>query len=92
MGLGNEQLRQHSHLRRHDRSRRERFDVSPQTIRKDLNELCDQRVLMRIHGGAVAASAAHRFIPATSAQEIFLAFGSMRVALQVAQLECKGPE
>src|SRR6185295_19619399 len=33
-----------------------RFDVTPQTIRKDLNELCDQRLLSRIHGGAVIAS------------------------------------
>lgn len=33
-----------------------RFDVSPQTIRKDLNELCDQRLLSRVHGGAVLAS------------------------------------
>ena len=31
----------------------ERFDVSPQTIRKDLNELCDQRLLFRVHGGAM---------------------------------------
>jgi DeoR/GlpR family transcriptional regulator of sugar metabolism len=29
-----------------------RFEVTPQTIRKDLNELCDQRLLSRIHGGA----------------------------------------
>lgn len=29
-----------------------RFDVSPQTIRKDLNELCEHRKLTRIHGGA----------------------------------------
>ena len=33
-----------------------RFEVTPQTIRKDLNELCDQRLLSRIHGGAVIAS------------------------------------
>jgi len=33
-----------------------RFDVTPQTIRKDLNELCEQRVLSRVHGGAVIAS------------------------------------
>lgn len=29
------------------------FQVTPQTIRKDLNDLCDGRVLSRIHGGAV---------------------------------------
>lgn len=33
-----------------------RYAVSVQTIRKDLNELCDQRVLARIHGGAVLSS------------------------------------
>lgn len=33
-----------------------RFDVSPQTIRKDLNDLCDARLLMRVHGGAMLAS------------------------------------
>lgn len=33
-----------------------RFDVSPQTIRKDLNDLCDRRFLSRIHGGAILAS------------------------------------
>jgi len=29
------------------------FSVTPQTIRKDLNDLCDARVLTRIHGGAL---------------------------------------
>jgi DeoR family transcriptional regulator, glycerol-3-phosphate regulon repressor len=33
-----------------------RFDVTPQTIRKDLNDLCDQRVLTRVHGGALLSS------------------------------------
>lgn len=33
-----------------------RFDVTPQTIRKDLNELCDSRLLSRTHGGAMLAS------------------------------------
>ena len=34
----------------------ERFDVTPQTIRKDLNELCDRRMMTRIHGGAILSS------------------------------------
>jgi DeoR family glycerol-3-phosphate regulon repressor len=34
----------------------ERFNVTPQTIRKDLNELCDRGLLQRFHGGAVLAS------------------------------------
>ncbi len=33
-----------------------RFTVTPQTIRRDLNELCDLRRLTRIHGGAMLAS------------------------------------
>jgi DeoR family glycerol-3-phosphate regulon repressor len=33
-----------------------RFGVSPQTIRKDLNELCDQGLLQRYHGGAMLPS------------------------------------
>jgi len=34
----------------------ERFGVSPQTIRKDLNRLCEERLLIRTHGGARLAS------------------------------------
>ena len=34
----------------------ERFNVSPQTIRKDLNELTGRGMLQRFHGGAVLAS------------------------------------
>src|ERR1700733_8373872 len=30
-----------------------RFEVSAQTIRKDLNDLCGNRALTRVHGGAV---------------------------------------
>jgi DeoR family glycerol-3-phosphate regulon repressor len=33
-----------------------RFDVTTQTIRKDLNLLCDQRLLNREHGGAIITS------------------------------------
>ena len=33
-----------------------RFSVTPQTIRKDLNEMCEGQVLNRIHGGAVFPS------------------------------------
>ncbi len=34
----------------------ERFRVTQQTIRRDLNELCEQRLLTRVHGGAMVAS------------------------------------
>ncbi len=30
----------------------ERFDMTPQTIRRDLNDLCDRGMLHRVHGGA----------------------------------------
>lgn len=33
-----------------------RFDVTPQTIRRDLNELCDRGLLARHHGGARPAN------------------------------------
>ncbi len=32
------------------------FAVTPQTIRRDLNELADARVISRVHGGAIIAS------------------------------------
>jgi len=34
----------------------DRFSVTPQTIRKDLNDLCERGVLQRYHGGAILAS------------------------------------
>ena len=37
------------------------FDVTPQTIRKDLNDLCDRQLLQRIHGGAVYPSGVTNF-------------------------------
>lgn len=35
-----------------------RFAVTPQTIRRDLADLCGQRALTRVHGGAIVASGA----------------------------------
>jgi DeoR family glycerol-3-phosphate regulon repressor len=32
------------------------FEVTPQTIRRDLTELCDQGLLARVHGGAILKS------------------------------------
>lgn len=34
----------------------ERLTVTPQTIRRDLNDLCDQGHLTRVHGGAILES------------------------------------
>lgn len=38
-----------------------RFGVTPQTIRKDLNDLCERQLLQRIHGGAVYPSGVTNF-------------------------------
>ena len=35
------------------------FDVTPQTIRRDLNELGEARLIVRVHGGAIIASSVH---------------------------------
>lgn len=34
----------------------ERFSVSPQTIRRDLNELAEQNLILRHHGGTALPS------------------------------------
>jgi DeoR family transcriptional regulator, glycerol-3-phosphate regulon repressor len=54
-----------------------RFDVSPQTIRKDLNDLCERHILTRVHGGAIVASGvenisyeARRFVAASGKKAI----------------------
>jgi len=39
----------------------DRFGVTPQTIRKDLNELCGLGLLQRVHGGAVLSSGVVNF-------------------------------
>ena len=54
-----------------------RFEVTPQTIRKDLKELSDHRLLSRVHGGAIITSGvenvgyeARRFIAQTEKRAI----------------------
>ncbi len=37
------------------------FAVSAQTIRKDLNDLCNHQLLQRVHGGAIACSGNENF-------------------------------
>lgn len=39
----------------------EHFNVTPQTIRKDLNDLCERGLLQRYHGGAVISSGVANF-------------------------------
>src|ERR1700753_3313009 len=61
-----------------------RFEVSAQTIRKDLNDLCEQRALSRIHGGAIIASGvenlayeARRFVAADEKKAIGVAAAAL---------------
>src|SRR6266581_2646375 len=65
-----------------------RFEVSAQTIRKDLNDLCDHRSLTRIHGGAIIASGvenlayeARRFVAAEEKKAIGTATEEVASAL-----------
>jgi DeoR family transcriptional regulator, glycerol-3-phosphate regulon repressor len=57
-----------------------RMEVTPQTIRKDLNDLCDRGFLARVHGGAVVTSGvsnlaydARRFVASSEKQAIGIA-------------------
>lgn len=61
-----------------------RFGVTPQTIRKDLNDLCDMERLHRVHGGAVFPSNTVN-LAYRSRREI-AAEGKARIADTVAQL------
>jgi DeoR family glycerol-3-phosphate regulon repressor len=60
------------------------FAVTPQTIRKDLNELCDRRMLHRIHGGAVFGSGASNFD--YHARRLLAADGKRRIGERAAAL------
>jgi DeoR family glycerol-3-phosphate regulon repressor len=39
----------------------EEFNVTPQTIRRDLNELCEMEQLQRVHGGAIYPSSTSNY-------------------------------
>lgn len=54
-----DQAKQQGHVDVEDLA--ESFDVTPQTIRRDLNELCEQNYLGRVHGGAVYISGVTNF-------------------------------
>ena len=61
-----------------------RFDVTPQTIRRDLNDLCERRLLSRTHGGAMISSSvenlsyeARRYIEAEAKRAIGVAAAAL---------------
>ena len=61
-----------------------RFDVTPQTIRKDLNDLCNMEKLQRVHGGAVLPSNTVNL--AYRARRQIAADGKARIGMAVAGL------
>ena len=61
-----------------------RFDVTPQTVRKDLNDLCEQKLLARVHGGAMISSGAENI--GYEARRGFAAEGKAAIAKAVAAL------
>lgn len=61
-----------------------RFAVTPQTIRKDLNDLCDMEKLQRVHGGAVFPSNTVNL--AYQARREISAGGKARIAEAVAEM------
>src|SRR4029078_1851179 len=62
----------------------ERFDVTPQTIRKDLNDLCEQRLLTRTHGGALLSSGVENV--AYEARRLLAEYEKQRIGERAAQL------
>lgn len=62
----------------------EKFSVTPQTIRKDLNDLCERGVLQRFHGGAVFASGLVNF--AYEARRQLATDEKRRIGVQAASL------
>ncbi len=60
------------------------FDVTPQTIRRDLNDLCEMEKLNRVHGGAVFPSSTVNV--AYQARRGIAADGKARIAEAVARL------
>jgi DeoR family glycerol-3-phosphate regulon repressor len=71
-----------------------RFNVTPQTIRKDLNELCELQLVSRVHGGAVISSGieniayeARRFIPNNASLFINIGTTTEEVARALGQHE-----
>jgi DeoR family glycerol-3-phosphate regulon repressor len=60
-----------------------RFDVTPQTVRRDINALCAQAVLQRHHGGAALASSVENI--AYPERQVLKIEEKRRIARMVAQ-------
>jgi DeoR family glycerol-3-phosphate regulon repressor len=58
------------------------FEVSPQTIRRDLNDLCQRGLLARVHGGAVPATSVSNL--AYAERRHLAADGKRRIGIAVA--------
>ncbi len=58
--------------------------VSPQTIRKDLNELCNRQLLQRVHGGAIVGSSIENV--SYEARKLLAPEGKRAIGKRAAQL------
>ena len=61
----------------------QQFEVTPQTIRRDINELAEEGILQRYHGGAALPSSVHNI--AYSSRQILHLEAKQRIARAVAQ-------
>jgi DeoR family transcriptional regulator, glycerol-3-phosphate regulon repressor len=62
----------------------EHFNVTPQTIRKDLNELCDRGILQRVHGGGILISGVTNYD--YEARRVLASDEKRRIAVKAASL------
>ena len=60
------------------------FAVSPQTIRKDLNDLCNRQLLQRVHGGAIVGSSIENV--SYEARKLLAPEGKRAIGRRAAQL------
>ncbi|MDX1400812.1 MAG: DeoR family transcriptional regulator [Kiloniellales bacterium] len=61
----------------------QRFDVTAQTVRRDINELCDKALLQRYHGGAGLPSSVENIAYAT--RKVIFSEEKQRIARAVAR-------
>jgi len=61
----------------------DKFEVTPQTIRRDINELCEQGVLERLHGGARLPSSTENL--AYPERQVLFSEEKRRIAALVAE-------
>ncbi len=62
----------------------DRFEMTPQTIRRDLNDLCDRGMLRRVHGGATYPTGVSNY--AYDSRRLLASDGKRRIGERAASL------